>query len=501
VKKLKMGFFLIFVGLGLLISLSVCFLVYLQFRSHIKRDYYETLANVALMVEKQYPILYDLDRLRQGAQNDEDWFWEANQKLTDIVKAFNLAYIYYIETDGAGGYVFRMSSYVSREQFSELLGTQVWTDTPVPQEAHKAWHTQEMIFSPQPQEEEWGILVWALLPVVKDGETIGLVGVDYDISFINALQNRVLMFLLLSFIAAAVLTGLIAFFGSHSIMIPIKEQEKMTADANEHNKKIESLMKALKAALLSKSDFMAGISNGMSTPISNIIRSSSLLIREKSLTDVQRKNLEIINDSGQMLIGAINDILAISKLEAGRMEFRPVLYALPEMIAEISSPYITFSEKKSVRFILTIDDKLPRELIGDDLHIKHICRKLLASAFKFTDEGNVTFSMSFTKESGYVWLIIKVSDTGRGILQQELDMFLSDYGQINVAEKLLRGGTTGLGLYIIRRLAEMMKGSFTAFSELGEGSVFTVRLPQKAQSNDVIGPSVSGMLENFQYSG
>jgi len=499
-KNLKMNYYLVFTGLGLLISLGVCSLMYLQFRNHNKELYLGTLASVATMIEKEYPILHDVEKLKHGFEKDEDWFWETSQSLNNIATSFDVAYIYYIEKVKTG-YVFCMSSIVSRTNHPEWLGGPVWTETDTPPGVDEAYNTQMMTFSPRPSVEEWGTLVSAYLPIVTNGETVGLLGVDYEISYVNALQRHVLIFLIFSFAASAVLTGLLAFFGSQSVLIPIKEQKRIATEANERNRKIEYLMKNLKDAMNSKSVFMARISDEMANPVQTIINSTSLMMRNKQITEEQRKSLNVINDSGMILYNAINDILEINKLESGTMGVHHSTYELPKLINDVISNYTLLKEDKPIRFMVSIDEKLPLKLFGDDNHIKQICSKLLSNAFRFTSKGTISFRVSFKQKDESVWLIIKVSDAGIGIAKKELDILLSDYGQINVAQKLSSGGTTGLGLYIIRKTAEMMKGKLTVESEVGKGSSFTFYVPQKMVSNETIGPVIAKQLNSLQYIG
>ena len=167
INRIKLNFYILFAGLGLLISLGACLIMYLQFRNHVKDSYFDTLAQVALMVEKKYPVLQDIDQLKLGYEEDEDWFWDIARDWNDITDAFGLAYIYYIERTESG-YVFRMSSYVSRDHHPEWIGGPVWTETPTPDVVDEAYDTQRLTLPPDPSVEEWGILVSALLPIVRD---------------------------------------------------------------------------------------------------------------------------------------------------------------------------------------------------------------------------------------------------------------------------------------------------------------------------------------------
>ena len=498
-KSMKMSFYLLFAGMGLLISFGVCSLMYLQFRSHIRNTYFNTLASAALLVEKQYPVLYDIEKLKQGAQEDADWFWEASQGLTNIAESFDIEYIYYIQKV-EGEYVFRMSSAIARDDHPEWLGGPVWTESPVPEDVEEAWDSQIMTFSKEPTvEEEWGIMVSAILPLIEDGVTIGLLGVDYDISYVDGLQRRVLIFLTVSFIASVFLSCLLAFFGSRSVLMSVEEREQIAKEAIEQRNKIETLMKQLKASMASKSSFMIAISNEMTVPVNSIIKFSTFMMREKNVTESQRKNLQVISDAGTTLHNVINDVLDINKIEAGRMKIQPVEYSLPNLISSITVLYATTVENNIVHFELDIDSKLPVKLYGDELRIKQVCSKLLLNAFKFTAKGTITFSVSCQWEGQDVWLIIKIRDTGVGIQGKDLDHVFSGYDRVDVAGKVKSGGT-GLGLHIINQMVKLMNGTITVSSEYGNGSVFTLRLRQKALSKELIGPDLVQKLKTFQYT-
>jgi signal transduction histidine kinase len=397
-----------------------------------------------------------------------------------------------------------MSASVSRDYHPEWIGGPVWTQTDdIPWEMDAAWETQKLTLSPEPtNEEEWGVMVSAILPIIKDGVTIGLLGVDYDIAYVEALERRVLFFLIISFIASAILISVIAFLGSHTVMVPIEEQKRIANEAIEHNRKIESLMLSLKKAIASKSAFMTSVTNEMSNPINNIIKSSSIMLDDDEISkDHHISHLEVINDSGVILLNAINEILEINKLESGKTEIRNVEYKIPNLISDITSLYTSHLSNNSVRFEVIVDRDTPLRLSGDELHIKKICHKLLTNAFKYTSKGVISFKTSCKSEKGFVWLNIRLSDTGVGMTKKDLESFLTtDYEQINVAQKIKTEGSTGLGLYIIKRIAEVLKGSLIAASEQGKGSVFTLRVPQKQVSNEVIGFEIAEQLRLFQYT-
>ncbi|MDR0290553.1 MAG: HAMP domain-containing histidine kinase [Treponema sp.] len=499
-RNLKVNFFLVFAGVGLLISFGVCSLMYLQFRSHVKASYFDTLGRVAIMIEKKYPILHDIDTVTFGYEQDEDWFWEASAELATIVDAFNLAYIYLIVKDkGGDGYTFKMSSLLSRNYHPEWIGTQVW-EGPIPPEVTKAFVTQKLAVSPRPWVDEWGTLVSAIMPIVTDGKTVALLGVDYNIAYVNALHRRLFIFLVIAFAASAVLTGLLAFFGSRQVLVPVDQMEKTTHEAEERQKEIGNLMKALKTASISRSSFLANLSTEMSNPIHSIINCSSLMMKDKEIIDKQRKNLELITDSGISLLNLINDILDLSKLEAGELKLHTVEYKLANLVNEISSHYMMIVENKPIRLVVDVDEKLPMKLVGDRALIRHLCFNLMDNAFKHTAEGSITFGITCKPEPDYIWLIIKVVDTGAGMSEEELNSLFVDYGKIDIVAKYRAGGT-GLGLIIANRMVKLMKGKITATSKQGKGSVFTLCLPQKTASSQTLGPELAQKLKRFQWDG
>jgi len=491
-EKIKKGrnFYLVFSVVGLVISLSVCTMMFFQFRNFTEDSYFSTLKNVAVMVEKLYPIIYDIDSMKKGFANNEDWVWDLHDEWMDILKAFDLAYIYYAERVD-GEYLEIMDTYFTRDMDIDWLGAEVWGDDPIPAGIDDAWDTQKITYSPYPSvEEQWGIVVSVYYPVVKDGLTIGLLGVDYDISYINALKNRVLIFLIISFAASAVLTGVLAFVGSRSVIVTIEEREKITREAIERQMEIEKLMDALKKSSEARTTFLSGISSSMADPINHIIRLSSLLSKYTEITEDHQKHLEVINDEGMKLFTVINDILDILNIEAGKLKFKPVKYHLPQLISEITSIYLIYTKDKPIQYRLVIDDKLPENLIGDGLRIKQICHHIINNAFKHTHTGSITVNITSKRKDDYVWLIIKVMDTGIGMTEEKLNTVFANYGQ----------GTGKLGLFLCKQLAEIMKGTLTVTSEHEKGTVFTLCVPQKLSSHETIAPDTIRKLVAFKFT-
>jgi signal transduction histidine kinase len=190
------------------------------------------------------------------------------------------------------------------------------------------------------------------------------------------------------------------------------------------------------------------------------------------------------------LFDVINEILDILKIESGNLKLRPVKYKLPQLIKDITAQYTFLTEDKPLQSKLVVDEKLPVDLAGDELRIKQICHHILANSFKYTSEGSITVNITSRQKSGYVLLYIRVIDTGVGMTEEKLKNVFANYGGGN-------GG--GIGLFICKKLAEMMKGTLSVTSEPGKGSVFTLCVPQKPLSNETIGHDTANKLAAFTF--
>jgi len=483
-------FYLVFSLMGLVISLSVCAMMFFQFSKYTKDSYFTTLENTAEMVDKLFPVIYDVERIKRGFLNNEDWIWRIHDQWMEILKAHHLAYIYYAERAPNGEYLEIMDTYYTRDADISWLGDEVWGDDPIPPGIDDAWNTQKIVYSPYPSvEEQWGVVESVYYPIVKNGKTIGILGVDYDISYINALKNRILIFLIFSFAVSAALTGGLAYVGSRSVLLTIEEREKTTREAIERQMEIEKLMDALKKTSESRTAFISNIANSMADPINHIIRISSMLSKYMEIPQERHKDIEEINDEGMKLFTVINDILDILKIESGKLKFNPVKYSLPKFISDITTTYLMHTENKPLLYKLVIDDKLPANLIGDELRIKQICHYLLGNAFKYTNTGGVTVNVACKKKNDFILLIIKIIDTGVGMSEEKLNNIFTNYGQ----------GSGGLGLFLCKQLVEIMKGTLTVTSEKGKGSVFTLSVPQKIVSDEAIGLETAKKLVAFKY--
>ena len=269
----------------------------------------------------------------------------------------------------------------------------------------------------------------------------------------------------------------------------------MIVNALERNEMTQRLHDANEA----KSSFLAKMSHEMRSPLNVIIGLSGLTLEDGGLSENARSNIEKVSNAGEVLLNLVNDILDISKIEAGRLELSPDEYDMPSLVNDTVTSNILRIGDNPIEFILRIDETLPAKLVGDDLRIRQILNNLLSNAIKYTKEGTVELGIRCEPEAGDAWMTIWVGDTGQGIKPEDIDNLFSDYAQMDTdANKSIEGA--GLGLAITKTIVEMMDGSISVESEYGKGSTFTVKIRQGYVDGAVIGPEVAKNLRELRYT-
>ncbi len=231
------------------------------------------------------------------------------------------------------------------------------------------------------------------------------------------------------------------------------------------------------ASSKAKSIFLANTSHEIRTPMNAIYGMSELILRYSNSEKV-RENALIIKNSCTSLIGIIDEILDMSKIESGKLELVPENYLLFSMLNDIISLVTDLANDKGLSFVCEIDSSLPCELFGDSLRIKQILLNLLGNAVKFTEKGEVRLCVTAFRENGSLQLCFEVADTGIGIRESDMDKIYLSFERLDQKRnKGIQG--TGLGLPITKQLCDMMGGGIDVSSVYGVGTTFIVIIPQK----------------------
>ncbi|MCL2808678.1 MAG: response regulator [Treponema sp.] len=275
---------------------------------------------------------------------------------------------------------------------------------------------------------------------------------------------------------------------------------------------LKSAVVAAESANRSKSAFLAKMSHEIRTPLNAILGISAIQLQNETHSQEVKDSYTKIFNSGDLLLGIINDILDMSKIEAGKLELLYVKYNVAQMINDTVFLNLTKYENKPIEFILNVDENVPSSLIGDEIRIKQILNNLLSNAFKYTSSGEVELSISYADAVLFenhhnpsslkniqnpVTLIINVRDTGQGMTEEQVSKLFDEYSRFNLeSNKDIEG--TGLGMSILHNLINMMNGDIHAQSEPGKGSLFTVRLPQGSMGAAAIGKETAEKLHEFR---
>jgi len=250
-----------------------------------------------------------------------------------------------------------------------------------------------------------------------------------------------------------------------------------------------------------KSNFLARMSHEIRTPMNAILGIAEIQLQDESLPPGVSEAFVKINNSGNLLIGIINDILDLSKIEAGKLELTSAKYDVPSLISDTVQLNALYFDSKQIKFKLSVDENVPLSLIGDELHIKQILNNLLSNAFKYTEKGEVSLTVTADyKPLGgtlHVPLVFRVSDTGQGMTAAQLRHLGDEYSRFNMEANRTTEGT-GLGMSITMKLVKMMNGEISVDSKLGKGTTVTVRLPQRNVGLGVSGTIGRELAENLQ---
>jgi len=288
-------------------------------------------------------------------------------------------------------------------------------------------------------------------------------------------------------IEAILTTKLISYWGETAILgivTDITERKKMEEKIRHHTedleRKVAERTDELRRANQLKSEFLANISHEFRTPLNSILSFTDILLMglDGSLNDQQKEDLALVRESGEDLLALVNNLLDLSKIEAGRVE----LYVEPvnpaEVVAAVASQLVFKAEEKGLNLTVSALQNLP-EVAADETRLRQIVRNLVENAVKFTEEGDVTIGASYEQDEVIFW----VKDTGLGIAEEDQEVIFDKFRQ---AKGEVNGKSgAGLGLSVAKELVELHNGRIWVESELGKGSIFSFSIPA-AHGQDTI---------------
>lgn len=255
--------------------------------------------------------------------------------------------------------------------------------------------------------------------------------------------------------------------------------EEQTALAEENRLAAEQANQA-------KGNFLANMSHEIRTPMNAIIGMNEMVMREEISPKAAQYSEDIYN-AGQTLLAIINDILDFSKIESGKMEIVPVAYGLSSLLNDVLNMIAKKVSDKGLELVTDVSPDIPHQLYGDEIRIRQIVLNLVNNAVKYTEHGSVTLKVEYRKlDEKKIDLQIAVIDTGIGIREEDLEKLFNSFQRVDMsANRKIEG--TGLGLAITKQLAEQMNGFVRVESTYGQGSTFSVSLPQTVIDGTPIG--------------
>lgn len=260
----------------------------------------------------------------------------------------------------------------------------------------------------------------------------------------------------------------------------VQSIRRQSAALSESESRLRKARDAANEANRAKSTFLANMSHELRTPLNAILGFSDMLGRDAEITGDKKEKITIINHSGEHLLEMINDVLDLSKIEAGRIELEPQAFELPKMLQDIGRMFEARAESAGLNFNLELAPSLAQYITSDISKLRQILFNLLGNSVKFTTKGSFTLRAKtepIKNKPDISLLTLEVEDTGPGIATEQLDHIFEPFVQVKRSKSNIKG--TGLGLSISKSFVDLLSGKIKASSEIANGSIFTVSIPVK----------------------
>ena len=478
IGKINFVSILFFMSAGLMLLITVVVSIYINQMERTAEDAIQNHLIAAARAASTFLTVDELDLFHTG-EDTEKPEWEATrERLKQFAKDYQVLFVYYWRLYGDG----QIQYIIDNDEDEEEMVTPELTfdidDDPATAEAvpfimgGNAWASDLGVYT-----TSWDGLISGLAPVLnEDNSVYCAAGVDLSDEVIITQRNniRTMRTVLIFSLFLSIFSGIMA-------MLSYRKKAQQSEHANK-----------------AKTQFLATMSHEIRTPLNAVIGLSEIELQGE-LSDKSRNNIQNIHMSGSSLLGIINDILDISKIEAGGFELIPVDYETTELIGDIININRIRIGSKPINFELEIEDYFPRKLFGDELRIKQILNNLLSNAIKYTNEGEIKLKIEGNKTgSNSLMIRFTVRDSGRGIRKEDIPKLFSGYTQFDIKRNRKIEGT-GLGLEITKKLTEMMGGHITVESEYGKGSSFAVTFVQEIVDACCIGKETAEELRQLKH--